>query len=1647
MTPATQQPAINLVQQAVHAQFSSRPTLREVVTQRLGDSLTEKFPNGRLAPTELFLAVVRDGGGRDLHPLVQVALGHLADGRFPDLAPRGGLDCYVGDATGNRLSPAFDLGVVESVIRELPLILHIAYQDALAAYWGHDSDAGGSRWQWLARLLCGQMQAASARPPCTDPELTHLLDTLTRYPTREARGRQRSGEAAVHAYTVEALLVRDNTRLTVQSSDILVVNSTRVLLCRVDGRIESWPDLDAFGQAWGEQMQRRYLAERFTWNLYEPDGDIFEVQAALILNQQLDDLAALPLPAARSVGELEQRYASITSVACLFNDARTLPRNTFAAVRARLPDWLQQASPADRFAYRECLLEQANAGESYLEGVDDIHTYASRHLNHQLCLDRNAALHGQRTCPEATPARYKAEQLEATFHVPVGTLDSGYVEPVSMSLVCLALKNLSGKPKGRMMLRHTAGEPLEPWLTPEYVLQLVQRVDIGLNYPAYIRQELLGDSAQAKKRMELFTRQQPAQLKLQALESKIRGDAGPAPVQVPGCHEATTWAPASSRAGETRLSALGVRYVQAVLASPRSERFVENVEVVMRVLAFQRKPGANGDVVQNMFIIESRDLQSGPHIVYRPAYHPPLLEFANRALLLDAITLPGALQQSVLDWLPDNARAVYANGGFHEPHYVRIGGIGSEFDPLPPPPKPATLTAIDDESGLHIHQALNNGQLLPYLFTCQAKQLAEQATRESTSNTQSRWALMLEGMQLGFNTLLMLLRGPLATVGWFMQLATSLKQDLPALESDDPTARELAWVDLLLNTAMVLVHHSVPLTEIPVTDTPHAPHTPLPLRRPPGQAVQARTQVKRGTIGLPSEPPGSGRTLLDFDHSVASDSGSARLLEKLLQVNVRWPEPAVEPLASGRFKGLYALDNRWYASVGGLFFQVHIVPGVAEVFIVHPDKPDHPGIKLATDGNGHWTLDRGLKLLGGGPKRLAALRVENRRKTEALIERMQTLSAEITPLMETFTASLARMSSAYEGLNQQSRALKLVWALLEKASVEQRPALEARHQQQIRSFATERRHYEILLGTLRERFAHALPLRLELVDVGTGLEKYGGAGVHIQDRADVLGTLYDHQRLIHTYQIGWIETLQFTERGEPMSSVGKRMLIDKLFGDPTAYNQYMARSVELADAIQQLAEGTRAMESTLERLETDSVAGRVIREQKIASIVNPERFFPENLTLRALIPRAWASFELVQPVSPQEAFYVERLDMDDLSATLLSHIEVRSSTQYSLDEQRGVLETSLLKYQQYQQSLAALKLINPARLNPPSEHLLEGLHDAQALAERDLESVVRNQEQLEVHLPLSKTLRKQATSKRVFKTRKKHYLIGDLKPGTPQMPEEHFDITDSLTGETMTSFQNAPEGWRPIREPLPAEPKTAPLERSLMTLKVLGQTLISEGVSIEQLATTQQQLLESPLTRQTINPGDWDQLLSGQAEKLRALADEVVREHLAKPTAQDLIDDLRAHARDMTRTARHMTSAAYKRQWPTLQSLEYLWRHGEIDINLTSTADPQRPTLSGDFFTEYAIYDKAQKPPKVLWYAHFHYDRADAPPERYTRAHLKLAEQRKYTQKDLLKRQVQTSLQRQQAPDATPIEKILYVLITPPQDQLFLAIAPTRAKR
>lgn len=1626
-----------LLQQAVAAQFATRPSLRDVAAHMLSDLLKEKFPLLTQPPADLRLAQPRDGGGRALLPLLTVALEYLATDNYPDMSARDGLDCYLSDATGTRLTyqingqKDYDLSAIEAVIRELAQVLFIGFQDAVTAYWGQAGDASDSRWKWLADMFQARLRRMAVDQLGSDAGHLKMLSALARCPDRKDRVHQPWPDNSLHAYTLETRLEQGKKRVNVQSADLLLVSGTQVLLCGLSGRIEPFDSLDAFGQAWGERMAEQFVADRMTWNQYEPHGNIFEVQAALVLNRQLDDLAAISLPAHSSVEDLERLFAAVTDPARLLTALPGARAQPLSSLKAALPDWLQSASPADQFTYHQYVLEQAiikreALGDPQLAELDSIGAYATAHLNHQLCLDRNHALHGERTCAQtALAAGYDADDLQLTFHVPVGNLGSGYLEPVVMSLVELALKNLSGRPNGSMTLSHLKGRTLEAWLTPDYILRLIQRVNIGLNYPNYIRQELIDNTTAAQKRQRLFKQQRPLQLKMQALQYKLQGLNG--------------------------LTARGVRYVAAVLNVERAGRWVGETEIVMRPLAFLRKPGASADVVRNMFIIEALDPKAGPHILYRPACAQALREFNSRADLLAAIVETGELQASVLAWMAEHASAIYSNGGFLEPHYVRIG-IGSEFDLLPRKPAPAALAGADDESAAPVLLALNTGTLLDYLFECEAHQLLDQAEGQSTSNTESRWALIVEGMQLGFNTLLMAVRGPLAVVGWLVQVMQSLKQDLPALESPDPTARELAWVDVLMNIAMLLLHQRAP--DEPVAITRHeAPGIEqalarLPLRRSlDAPASTPATPIRRGLIGLPSEPPGGGRTLLDFDRSVAGDGAAARMLEKLLAYHVPWPDPVPAPIDTGFYKGLYRIDGALHASVGSLLFRVSVVPGFGEVFIVHPEKIDHPGIPIRTDGSGHWRLDRGLRLLGSGPKRMAELREQKLEQKTQLLTRIGQINAELVGTLEPpVRQSFIQTQKMRDTLRAQRDALVQAWDALQRAAPAQRPALEASHQREVKDYATRSALFRRLLDILTERVKPLIETRESLLPLAQELKKVTLAGADIKDVEKILDQSANDAFGVYEYEREWLQGLQTSRTGQPMRDLAHSMFLDIWLDNRVAYDEYLAKSIESADTWLRMADAAARMETTFEQLAQFSRGGAAKRLEWLQKITDVRVFFAANLKLNAMAPLAQASVDISNSVlPPQEKLYYQRLQNLELAQTVLSHIEVRSSDDYSLEDQRNVYESVIDKYRRYTNALQALKALNSNRLYPASERLLEALADARTLAESELQTVVSKQEQLDVALPVSKTLRPKPPTRRVFKSRRRGYLIGDVRAPAGPVRHEQMTISDPLTGEAIASFQQLDGDWVDTAPQAEAEsPAAAPLQ-TVVELRTRGQALISQRAGIEQQIDTQKRQLDSPLTQQQVDPADWDVLLTQHARKFTDLADRLQRDHANSPTAQGLIDEYRAQARELTRQAERDCSAAYKQQWPTPQSVTYLWDHQQIDINLTSAADPERPTLSGDFFTEYAVYDKATRPPQVLWYAHFHYPSATTAAANYSRAHLKLREQRKFTQKDLLKRHVQEQLSGASSSEE-PVKQIVYVLIKPPLDQLFLAIAPQPVK-
>ncbi|VVN84449.1 DUF6543 domain-containing protein [Pseudomonas fluorescens] len=1240
---------LNILARAVSTQFANRPTLRSVVTKMLEQQIVEKTAPLNTEISSIYLDFPNETGGYTTHSLVDVVLAYLASGDTPvfstqiDDRPVRLVNAQrqkityrsIGD-TAESTWPS--LSMIEDVIRELPSLLYIGFQETLVAYWNELGNSGSSRLQWLGDQLRDSLRAAAVSQSSGDATLATTLLQLVDHPCLQ----DRPPLPAIHAYTLQATASKGLQSTTLQSTDLLITQGARALLCSVSGTVESYASLGDFGQAWGQKIQRPLDLDAFTWKRYEPDGNIFDVQAALVLNQQLEDLAAITLPARISNSELEKLYTRVTDPASLFAHAAQMQTRHLQHVQSALPHWLKDATVADQLAYRKHSLELASArqaaqGKSWSEGIEDIRAFAARKLHEQILSDH----------PDAPD--YSSDKLELTFHVPVGDLGSGYLEPVKMSLTDLALKNLSGKPKGRMTLRHTGGQPVDQWMTPEYLLGLVSKVDVGKHFPDTIKNLLLNDNAEARDRERLFGNELKVTLPLEALELAIKGERG--------------------------FTRRGYQLIAALVQTARSDQLVDEDPIVIRPLALLRKPGAEADEVGNMFVIEPADITHGPHILYRPAYKEFLHQYPTRAALIAAIAEPGAIQTSVLTWLSDSARPIYDQGGFKEPHIVHF----SPLDPFGLPDKPLPATLASAPVGEELLASLHHGKLMEYLFGSNARAMVDLADRDSISNTESRWAILREGGWLLFNTLLALpVSTPVMLASWMVALTNSLIDDIPALDSTDASARDSAWIDFLLNIAMVLLHgarNPESSAEPVIFEQDASFRVSLePLRRPSDQPISPANLIKPGSVGLPSEPPGGGTTLLDFDKSLARDSSAARLLAKLQSVRVDWPKEPVEPIAIGNFKGLFRIDDAWHASVAGLLFRVSVVPGSGEVFIIHPQKPEHPGIKLKTDGLGHWTLDRGLKLTGGGPKnRIKAKRAEIAANIAQLTIDKQEINVRLDALIDTQNRALTNARQARTDFELQREKLVTAFHNLEAASPMEKDRTTAEHQ--IEQDKTRAAHItvEVTLRLLRRRMDEAKPARRELIDTLSQIRALDNAAVHEREQLHALSNLSTVQ-LIYSgllRQLG--SDLSITSRGESMSALLSRMDAEMRRGEDGAYLEFVAIQKQDAVIAQTLIECATWQEATLEEMGQVSAAGAAARDELLRKVLLPEVFFSDNLKLQALHIHKELMLDRRGSIdNPTELYYTSQLASTEFQPAYIAHVETRSRRGYSPEDRISI---------------------------------------------------------------------------------------------------------------------------------------------------------------------------------------------------------------------------------------------------------------------------------------------------------------------------------------------------------------------------------------
>ncbi|MGF6098750.1 dermonecrotic toxin domain-containing protein [Pseudomonas sp. 18175] len=1608
-TPSTtlgQLPAL-----AAHAHFASRPSLVSVVFAGLRQRILEHYPTLPMDLTQLKLASPLATGGHSMQLLLNVAIDHLLNPQLLDFEPRNGQSFFLTQTPPEILAPAapaaLDMQVIAHVIDDLRLEFCIDFQQALADYWNATDSHGNSRWQWLAELLNGQMIAAVTATSALNEVQLDMLTTVAQWP--QLLTRLRRSDPPTYVYFIETTLTKGAERVTLLTPDMIIVRDRQVLLCAVDGAVQAFDDMDAFGRAWGAKLAERFQFDTLTWRRNEPDGNVFEQQAGLILNQQLEDIAHLSFEG-HSEETLEARLAALTDPAQLLSRDPKAALDVLQKVDRQLPAWLQQADAEDRFAYHRHAQDMAqvmkqNQGRSFNEGIQNVQRFSREALRAQMKAD-----HGD----------FDPDALVLDFTVAAGYPGgAGIIEHVRMSLTELAVKNLAGKPSGTVKLSAKNGETLPQWLTEDYLMGsggLIQRVDIGTTYPQAIKDLLLSDSREAQERETLFCRELRVHLPMQALEFKIRRLYG--------------------------VTTQGYRYIKALMGIYPADRLVDDQQIVLRPLALCRAPHTTPDPVSNMFIIESRTADSGPHLLYRPLYSDCLYEFPTRQALLDAIAQPGALQDSVLTWLTDKARRIYAYGGIREPHILRF--LVGEDTVTHERPAPATLAR--DEGADEWLQSQLNGQLLNHLFGSTARALVDLADRESVSNGESRWAIVMQGAWLLFNTLVLpLVRGPAMLAGWFLVMVSSLEQDLSGLDSTDATTRELALIDLLLNTAMVLLHAASsspsapkPLPERVEDDTAQHLDTwrhPLGVPRRPSTPI-----VRQGAVALPGEVPLSGPTALDFSRSLASPKASALLLEKLLDIHVPWPPSLPAPQAGGPLKGLYRIGNQWHASVGGLLFQVAVVPGFGEVYLVHPQHPLRPGFKLVSDGQGHWRLDRGAKLEGGMP---GGRRAELQRKKS---ERLQPLIAELKALgiefLEGDTAAapaVVALNSARATLKQQRKTLRQVWELLSKAVPELKERFSQRHQEEQQKTARAKVEFDIAYEhyrTLKEAVFPALrryeAKAVELMEI----DKANPDPKHKKDIAtwyffDYWGSLFD---------VNMEHLLSFNEtpRGETYFELSGRVNEELPQGINDAYNEVLALWKAQFETFKQLVVLAEKMESILQPADP-AQRKYLLRERPDYAYVSSVEIKQSLLIFLSelVLNRNHRSRE------PAEHPFVMELADPNRDRVILSHAEIRDIGGYSPAEQMNVLKNVLELYERLENAVTSLAEMGSGFVREDYRAaFMEHLTEARNGLETQLADLILVDAGFAPVEAPPKAARTKSPGKIVFKTRNNEYLVGDLQPTGPQTADRFVTIQDPVTKKLVATYHEYPnEGaWHEVVEATPPTPPVARVTHSLQSIENEARTVMARRAKTEFIIRDQQKKLLDHQRREALRPLEWEEMLSPQARQLEALANEIERDHATQPNASTLINTFRDEAQSLRRLAQTVCSEAFKQQRPKAANIEYLWRHGLVDINLVKRRTPLK---GGGFLTEYAVRDKQKirdgkrGDDNVLWYAHFHYAKANTPAFEPAFGHLKTKEERLFTRKELIEQA------RANHREVVNLEK---VVIKPPLDrELFLKLEPAQA--
>lgn len=882
--------------------FSGAATLREVAIKQVQATLNRRFPSLNLLAGRVAIGTPMHADQYDYSPLANEVMVRLT-GTRPVRYIEGYHQVFVHQRE-SHVPGGPPLADIEKLVNQLGASLLEDWLAHLQDWWRETLPVDTTRWAYLSDDLLALLYD-SQQPPGMDAQQFAKV-----FPPAALRASRPDRQWSLHGASLQVQTLHVRPKGTVQTPQMLPLLildhrlfgaelRTLLLFSPATGLhpLTRLADIEALIPDYLSQHQAGQALE---WFVQEPWGDPFDALAASYAERQRTEVLAIDRTVPRSPDQFQQMLDHVTDPWRWFASTLTPFQQR---VQDHLPLWLIHASAADSLAYARALqalvVAQASAGgRTFLDGIPPIRTFAAQALTR--CLRKEPKATG--IAPDDIELSYQI----VTAAMTPGGFASGEVHRETLSLTDLALANLGGFPHVPSAISvKDASAPA--WLTAALLKGCVTEVDIGQAYPALLKQRLSDDPVERPRREALFIQQVRAQLPLLAVQMKIKGENG--------------------------LTEAGYRLVQAAV--------MQQPEAAFWPLAFKATPSSSADTVVNMYVIGARGSEQGPQLLYQPLFSPSLREFSSSAALFKAIKTSGPLQDLVLAWLPPTRQAVYANGGFQEPH-VRHFLAGDEFS-VPERPAPATLSR---------HPLAADPLVQVFASTVQA--LVSLAQAQSVSNAEQRWTTLKEGGWLLFNSLLPFIRGPVALAGWMLQVMDSVQQDVPAISSTEPAAQAQGLMDLLSNLVLILAHRVSPHEPPPTLQLQHPAFKPTPPRRAP-------TTLVRGPLDVPLRSPGGW--------SNARDTLTPPLRARLERLSLR-ALPVSEGLpgaqVGGRLNGLLfnaaAQPPQWQVPVRGHVYRVQV--GDNSVRVISADGRElGPWLRLLDTGV--WDVDLRLRLLGG----------------------------------------------------------------------------------------------------------------------------------------------------------------------------------------------------------------------------------------------------------------------------------------------------------------------------------------------------------------------------------------------------------------------------------------------------------------------------------------------------------------------------------------------------------------------------------------------------------------------------------------------------------------------------------------------------------